>query len=95
MNKAQYKYNNSKFTDMKKALEIIKENLEATLEGFKDAYETEGYDLWNEKHCVEMALKQVNLLLLQNFSNSICDEVFERASKIDVDNDIDYGQYPI
>lgn len=53
---------------MKKELEIIKENLEATLEGFKDAYETEGYDLGNEKYYVETALKQVNLLLLRNVS---------------------------
>lgn len=80
---------------MKHELKIIKENLEATLEGFKDAYETEGYDLGNEKHYVETALKQVNLLLLHNVSNSTCDEIFEEAAKIDVDNDIDYGQYPL
>ena len=80
---------------MKKELEIIKENLEAALEGFKDAYETEGYDLGHERHCVKTALKQVNLLLLHNVSNSACDEIFEEAAKIDVDNDIDYGQYPL
>lgn len=80
---------------MKKELEIIKENLEATLEGFKDAYETEGYDLGNEKYYVETALKQVNLLLLHNVSNSTCDEIFEEAAKIDIGNDIDYGQYPL
>ena len=80
---------------MKKELKIIKENLEATLEGFKDAYEIEGYDLGNEKYYVQTALKQVNLLLLHNVSNSTCDEIFEKAAKIDVDNDIDYGQYPI
>ena len=74
---------------------IIKENLEATLEGFKDAYETEGYDLSNEKHYVETALKRVNLLLLQNVSNSACDEIFEEAAKIDIGNDIDYEQYPL
>lgn len=76
---------------MKKELEIIKENLEATLEGFKDAYETEGYDLGNENYYVETALKQVNLLLLDSVSNSNCDEIFKKAAKIDVDNDIDYG----
>lgn len=75
---------------MKKELEIIKENLEATLEGFKNAYETEGYNLGNEKYYVETALKQVNLLLLHNVSNSTCDEIFKEAAKIDVDNDIDY-----
>lgn len=54
---------------MKKELEIIKENLEATLEGFKDAYENYGYDLANETYYVKQALKQVNLLLLHNVSN--------------------------
>lgn len=34
-------------------------------------------------------------LHLHNVSNSTCDEIFEQAAKIDVDNDIDYGQYPI
>ena len=57
---------------MEKELEIIKENLEATLEGFKDAYETEGYELKNESYYVKIALKQVNLLLLHNVSNSFC-----------------------
>ena len=27
--------------------------------------------------------------------SSACDEVFEQASKIDIDNDIDYGQFPL
>lgn len=35
------------------------------------------------------------LLDLFAVSNSTCDEIFEQASKIDIDNDIDYGQYPI
>lgn len=27
--------------------------------------------------------------------SSACDELFEQASKIDIDNDIDYGQFPL
>jgi hypothetical protein len=27
--------------------------------------------------------------------SSACDEIFEQASKIDMDNDIDYGQFPL
>jgi len=49
---------------MKTALKEIKKELESTLEGFKDAYEYYGYDLANERHFVETALKKVNLLLL-------------------------------
>ena len=72
---------------MKKELEIIKENLEATLEGFKDAYETDGYDLGNEIHYIETALKQVNLLLIHDVGESACDIIFEQASKVDIDNE--------
>lgn len=32
---------------------------------------------------------------IHNVSNSTCDEIFEKSAKIDVDNDIDYGQYPL
>jgi hypothetical protein len=27
--------------------------------------------------------------------NNTCDEIFEKAAEIDVDNDVDYGQYPL
>ena len=49
---------------MKTELEEIKKELESTLEGFKDAYDFDGYDLANERYYVETALKKVNLLLL-------------------------------
>ena len=45
---------------MKTELEEIKKQLESTLDGFKDAYEEYGYDLSNETHYVETALKKVN-----------------------------------
>ena len=55
---------------MKTELEEIKKELESTLDGFKDAYDNYGYDLANEKHYVETALKRVNLLLLHIVSIS-------------------------
>ncbi len=43
------------------------------------------------KHYLEqyVALRQPPVI------SSACDEVFEQASKIDIDNDIDYGQFPL
>lgn len=43
------------------------------------------------KHYLEqyVALRQPPVI------SSACDEMFEQVSKIDIDNDIDYGQFPL
>ena len=39
--------------------------------------------------------KVVKLFAMPGVSNSTCDKIFNEASKIDIDNDIDYGQFPL
>lgn len=50
---------------------------------------------------VKMALAEQHEVLVANncyipvVISSAYDEIFEQASKIDMDNDIDYGQFPL
>jgi hypothetical protein len=54
-------------------------------------------DIENKDKYMEMLIngflreKQTEQLPIHVVSNSTCDEIFEEAAKIDVDNDIDYG----
>ena len=78
---------------MKTELEEIKKELESTLDGFKDAYEDYGYDLANERHYVETAMKQVNLLLLHNVSNSFSEWWHNSGSSIRPNENDDYESH--
>lgn len=51
--------------------------------------ENENYDYMIRFSEILKALRQPAVI------SSACDEVFEQASKIDIDNDIDYGQFPL
>lgn len=51
--------------------------------------ENENYDYMIRFREILEALRQPAVI------SSACDEVFEQASKIDIDNDIDYGQFPL
>lgn len=50
--------------------------------------ENENYDYMIKFREILEALRQPTAI------DNTCDEIFERASKIDLDNDIDYGQFP-
>ncbi len=51
--------------------------------------ENENYDYMIRFREILEVLRQLAVI------SSACDEVFEQASKIDIDNDIDYGQFPL
>lgn len=51
--------------------------------------ENEGSDYMIRFRKILEALRQPAVI------SSACDELFEQASKIDIDNDIDYGQFPL